>query len=83
MAAPNPANDRVTFYYDIDTEGELLVYDVAGRLVHAATLPAAANFYEWDLTRGGRPVANGLYLYVVVTDTGERSEVGRLVIARQ
>ncbi len=83
MAAPNPANDRVTFYYDIDTEGELLVYDVAGRLVHAATLPAAANFYEWDLTRGGRPVANGLYFYVVVTDTGERSEVGRLVIARQ
>jgi PKD repeat protein len=82
-AAPNPASERVTFYYDIDTDGELLVYDVAGRPVHMAKLWAAAKSYEWDLTRGGRPVANGFYLYVVITDSGERSEVGRLVIGRR
>jgi len=82
IAAPNPANDLVTFYYDIDTDGELFVYDVAGRLMHAAKLSATANSHEWNLTTGGRPVASGLYLYVVVTDDAERSEVGRLVIER-
>jgi hypothetical protein len=82
IAAPNPASDRVTFYYDIDTDGELFVYDAAGRPVHVAKLWAAAKSYEWDLTKGGRPVANGLYLYVVITDTGERSEIGRLVIRK-
>ena len=35
---------------------------------------AAAKSYEWDLTRGGRPVANGFYLYVVITDSGEKSK---------
>jgi hypothetical protein len=32
-----PTSDLVTFYYDIDTDGELFVYDVAGRLVHTAS----------------------------------------------
>ncbi len=82
IAAPNPVNDLVTFYYDIDTDGELFVYDVAGRLVHTAKLSATANSHEWNLTTGGRPVASGLYLYVVVTDDAERSEVGRLVVER-
>ena len=82
IAAPNPANDLVTFYYDIDTDGELFVYDVAGRLVHTAKLSATANSHEWNLTTGGRPVASGLYLYVVITDDAERSEVGRLVVER-
>lgn len=82
MAAPNPARNLVTFYYDMDTDGELFVYDVAGRLVHTAKLSATANSHEWNLTTGGRPVASGLYLYVVVTDDAERSEVGRLVVER-
>jgi uncharacterized membrane protein len=80
IAAPNPASERVTFYYDIDTDGEILVYDVASRPVHVARLSAAAKSYEWDLTKGGRPVANGLYLYIVFTDTGERSEMAKLVV---
>ena len=59
------------------------MYDAAGRTVHVAKLWAAAKSYEWDLTRGGRPVANGLYLYIVITNSGDRSEVGRLVIGRR
>jgi hypothetical protein len=72
----------VTFYYDAETDGKLYVYDVAGRLVYSAELTAGSTFHMWDLTLGGRPVASGLYLYVVVTDGGETSEVGRLVIQR-
>lgn len=82
MAAPNPANDLVTFYYYIDTDGQLFVYNVAGRLVHTAKLSAAANSHEWNLTTGGRPVASGLHLYAVITDDAERYEVGRLVMER-
>ncbi len=82
IAAPNPAQSLVTFYYDIETEGKLFVYDIAGRLVYSAELSAASNVHEWNVMVGDRPVASGLYLYVVVTDGGETSEVGRLVIQR-
>ncbi len=81
VAAPNPASDCVTFYYSIGSNGTLYIYDIAGRLVHSAELSSEVNAYEWDLTSGGRPLANGLYLYLVVTEDGEKSEVGRLVIS--
>jgi len=82
VAAPNPARSLVTFYYDIEADGKLHVYDVAGRLVYSAELSAASNVHEWNVMASDRPVASGLYLYVVVTDGGETSEVGRLVIQR-
>ncbi|MDD4336844.1 MAG: PKD domain-containing protein, partial [Firmicutes bacterium] len=82
IAAPNPAESLVTFYYDIETDGKLFVYDIAGRLIYSAELSAASNMHEWNVMASDRPVASGLYLYVVVTDGGERSEVGRLVIQR-
>jgi len=80
-AAPNPATERVTFYYDIASDGTLYVYDIAGRLVHSAELSATANAHEWNLHSSGKPVANGVYLYVVIAGE-ERSEVGRLVVSR-
>ncbi|NLJ61520.1 MAG: PKD domain-containing protein [Firmicutes bacterium] len=81
VAAPNPASDSVTFYYDIATNGTLYVYDIVGRLVHSAELSAAMHAHEWNLDSGGKPVANGIYLYFVVAGK-EKSEVGRLVVNR-
>ncbi len=81
VAAPNPTSDLVTFYYDIASDGTLYVYDIAGRLVHSAELSATANAHEWNLHSSGKPVANGVYLYVVIAGE-ERSEVGRLVVSR-
>ncbi|HOK71297.1 MAG TPA: T9SS type A sorting domain-containing protein, partial [Bacillota bacterium] len=81
VAAPNPTSDVVTFYYDIAANGTLYVYDIAGRLVHSAELSATANAHEWNLHSSGKPVANGVYLYVVIAGE-ERSEVGRLVVSR-
>ncbi|MEA4883951.1 MAG: PKD domain-containing protein [Clostridia bacterium] len=82
IAAPNPAESYVTFYYSIASAGQLYVYDIAGRLVHKAALPSTANSYTWGLASSdGRPLAYGLYLYVVVTESGEKSEVGRLVVS--
>jgi len=81
VAAPNPTSNLVTFYYDIAANGTLYVYDIAGRLVHTAELSAAAHAHEWNLHSSGKPVANGVYLYVVMAGE-ERSEVGRLVVSR-
>jgi PKD repeat protein len=81
VAAPNPARDSVTFYYDIPADGTLHVYDIAGRLVYSVLLPASMHAYEWNLYAGGRPLANGVYLYIVVSDA-QKSEVGRLVVNR-
>jgi len=82
MAAPNPARNSVTFYYDIEADAAIYVYDVAGRLVYSADLAAGTNAHEWNLTTNDRPVAAGLYLYAVVAADGVKSEVGRLVIER-
>jgi PKD repeat protein len=81
VAAPNPAHDSVTFYYDIPADGTLHVYDIAGRLIYSALLPASMHAYEWNLHAGSRPLANGVYLYIVVSDA-QKSEVGRLVVNR-
>ncbi len=81
VAAPNPTSDSVTFYYDIATDGTLYVYDIVGRLVHTEELSAAVHSHDWNLYSGGKPVANGIYLYFVVAGN-EKSEVGRLVVNR-
>ncbi|MGE5574422.1 MAG: PKD domain-containing protein [Bacteroidota bacterium] len=81
VASPNPASDYVRFYYDIQSDGTLYVYDIVGRLVHSVELASEINVYEWNLMSGDRPLANGLYLYLVVTEDGEKSDVGRLVIS--
>ncbi|HAI85961.1 MAG TPA: hypothetical protein DCL63_03090, partial [Firmicutes bacterium] len=71
----------VTFYYDIPADAMLHVYDIAGRLVHSTPLSASMHAYEWNLHAGGRPLANGVYLYIVLGDA-QKSEVGRLVVNR-
>ncbi len=79
VPAPNPARDSVTFYYDIPADGTLHVYDIAGRLVYSALLPASMHAYEWNLHAGGRPLANGIY---IVVGDAQKSEAGRLVVNR-
>ena len=80
-AAPNPTSDAVTFYYDLPTDGTLYIYSIAGRLVYSAQLSAADHRHEWNLHSGGKPVANGVYLYFTVAG-GDRSEVDQLVVSR-
>jgi len=75
VAAPNPTSAAVTFYYDLPEDGTLYVYTVAGKLVYTAELAAALNAHDWNLEANGRPLANGIYLYFVVSG-GERSETG-------
>lgn len=60
----------------------LYVYDIRGRPVHRAELPPGGGIVRWDLSSpAGIPVANGLYLAVLVTDRGT-SPPARLVVQR-
>ncbi|MCX8103750.1 MAG: hypothetical protein N3E42_04880 [Candidatus Bipolaricaulota bacterium] len=64
----------------------LEVFDLAGRRVFASG-PVPGATYKWYLQRDdGRPVANGVYLYVFFTQTADgtevRSSVGKLAVRR-
>jgi hypothetical protein len=81
----NPVHSRAIFIYELSsgtTQAELLVYNVAGRLMFRTPLDTGGGQYEWGLeTTTGAPLATGLYLYLVRTEAG-RSATGLLVIQR-
>ncbi len=61
----------------------LYIYDIAGRLVYSADIPAGTTSHEWSLVdRRGVPLARGLYIYAPVLDGGRALATGRTVIAR-
>jgi len=83
--AQNPVWDEARFSYDIPDgilSAAVRIYSITGRLVFERVLAPNESEYVWDLvTDKGNPLANGLYLYVLVTEVGS-SETGRLVIER-
>ncbi|MDD2202229.1 MAG: M6 family metalloprotease domain-containing protein [Firmicutes bacterium] len=80
---PNPARTELTIFYSVDVDADLLVYDVAGRMVYSRSLPASGQQSVWNLTRvDGEPLANGLYMCVVRTANGTLGKPFRLVIQR-
>lgn len=80
---PNPANVALNVYYSFSADAELMVYDVAGRMVYTCRLPASDHQLVWDLTaKGGAPLANGLYLAVVRSEGKTVGRPFRLVVQR-
>ncbi len=81
----NPVHSRAVFTYTLPEgtrQARLAVLNVAGALIFDTLLDPGQTSYRWNLIANfGEPLASGLYLYVIVTDTG-RSEVGRMVIER-
>ncbi len=69
---PNPAERSVTLFYS--TMGtprtvELMVFDVAGRLVYKRELPPQGQRFQWTLHDSqNRPLPPGLYLVLVAAD---------------
>jgi len=80
---PNPASNKVTFYFAPGTGGTLYVYDMAGRLVWTADISGNTQSLDWNLVSSqGRALPNGLYMYMVVQADGKRTMLQRLVIER-
>lgn len=69
---PNPAERSVTLFYS--TLGtpravELMVFDLAGRLVYRRELPPEGQRFQWTLHDSqNRPLPPGLYLVLVAAD---------------
>lgn len=86
---PNPAKERVIFFYSLpplNEEGllaksaDLVIYDIRGKIVHQRALSLTSSRAEWNLTdEQGRLLPNGLYIFVVQTD-GVRSTPQRLIV---
>ena len=81
----NPVHNLAVFAYTLPEgtgQARLAILNVAGALIFDTLLDPSQTSYRWNLIANfGEPLASGLYLYVIVTDTG-RSEVGRMVIER-
>ncbi len=81
----NPVHNLAVFAYTLPEgtgQARLAILNVAGALIFDALLDPSQTSYRWNLIANfGEPLASGLYLYVIVTDTG-RSEIGRMVIER-
>lgn len=73
---PNPANTKSNVKFSLTKAGyvDVRVYSTSGRLVKtvfAGQLNAGTNCFNWNLRDdAGSLVANGIYLYEVVTATG-------------
>lgn len=84
---PNPFNPGTTIRYTLPRAErvQLRVYDVHGRLVRTlrdGSEPAGDRRVEWDgRDRSGQPVASGVYLYRLTTESGE-SQSNRMVVAK-
>lgn len=83
---PNPFNPATAIGYTIDNDSdvELNVYDVAGRLVRTLVRASqGAGSYEarWDgRDTAGQPVASGMYFYRL--KAGDFSQTRRMVVLR-
>lgn len=83
---PNPARERVTFYFSIpydDRRAELAVYDIAGRRVATVVrgARAGANVAAWSLVDArGRPVPPGVYVCRLTSTAG--SAARRVAVVR-
>ncbi|MEA4884048.1 MAG: S8 family serine peptidase [Clostridia bacterium] len=83
LAGPNPASGSVNFYFNTVGPATLYVYDVAGRIAFSHDVAAGEYFFQWQLIdNAGKPLANGLYLGILVTKDGVKSDTMRLVISR-
>jgi len=86
-ATPNPAEEFVDLFFNHPENADKLkiqIYNVLGKPVKTIEREQLEGKfkYRWDLKDGrGRPLANGLYIYLIRTDNS-RSDLSRLVIRR-
>lgn len=84
-ALENPVSQSASFRYSCPegtASAELRIYDLLGRLIALLPLDPRSELARWDLrTSGGARAASGLYLAILITDSGSSDPV-RLVVQR-
>lgn len=85
-AGSNPASERTFFHYSVVDDAKdvrLIIFNVVGKVVFEAELDPKENSFKWDLVNDeGEPLANGLYIFVIIADGNRSWPPRRLVIRR-
>lgn len=88
ISVPLPAIDLEAESYALTAIASvrLEVFDLSGRKIFSSG-PVPGATYKWHLQRDdGRPVANGVYLYIFFTKTTDgkelRSSIGKIAVRR-
>lgn len=83
---PAPAGEEVYVYYQTpegSSNPTFKVFNAAGRELYSTELSPDKDVYQWSLeTDAGKPLANGIYLYVVRLGD-QRTDVGKLLVERR
>ncbi|MBE0635458.1 gliding motility-associated C-terminal domain-containing protein, partial [Candidatus Bipolaricaulota bacterium] len=86
-AAPNPFDTQVTFGFrgaGVASTMTVIVYNLAGERLWEATATDVTKIV-WDgIAGGGKPLANGAYLYVITASDGATTFLkdGKIFIMR-
>ena len=72
---PNPNKGAMTLHYTIRNHADLIVYDISGRILYKQGLSKDAN--RTDLQT---KLAEGIYLYSIITEQGRVLKTDKLVI---
>ena len=82
-AGPNPASTSMNFWLRASGRATLHIFDIAGREVFSQAPEDGLTHYTWGLVdKGGKQLANGLYLCCITTADGARSDIVRIIISR-
>jgi hypothetical protein len=89
VAAPNISRDEepIKFLVNLDQPAEMVLtlYSLSGERIYSANAQGTSglNTLVWDLTNNqNQPVASGLYIYVLQTTGGGKTEnhMGKVVV---
>lgn len=72
---PNPNQGAMTLRYSIRSNASLTVYDISGRVLYQSTLDKEKNILQLQTS-----LAEGIYIYSIVTEQGRVLKTDKLVI---
>jgi hypothetical protein len=83
---PNPyiftGSNPVTFSVSGATGADISIYTISGKLVKKLQITSGQNEIDWNIDNEiGNDITNGLYIYVIVNDQGNR-KTGKFVITK-
>jgi hypothetical protein len=75
---PNPASDYFQMTYSLKQNAVMTIYDVSGKLVGKHSLNASQTMAEIK----NEKLQNGIYLYRIITNTGNQLKTGKIVVMK-
>ena len=78
----NTPYDRRLMFTNLPQQCQIKIYNIAGEHINTIHHTGGLSYEYWDLrTKYGLEIAYGMYIYVVMTDTGAKAK-GKFVIIK-